>query len=76
MNLLKHPSELKVGAPGVDKVINLVGVMVHIHPTIRALHSVSLSHGLLPQCDVVPSVSQDFRHPDQLVQELVDAPDV
>src|SRR6266404_2628382 len=73
VNFLKRSA--KVFASRLDRVINLLGVMIHLGAAIRTFHFSRVCHSdLSSQLDVFSPVSQDLRHPDKLFDELVDSP--
>jgi hypothetical protein len=63
-------------------VNKLVAVMVHLHATAWANHLISVGHNSSPlfpgsvERDVLAAVTQCLGHPDEFLQEFVDASNV
>jgi hypothetical protein len=85
MKLLDESAETGIGLPRIlriGSVHKLVAVVVHLHSAARTNHLVSIGHISRPcllrsvQKYLLTTLTQRFRHPNEFVQKLINAPDV
>jgi hypothetical protein len=85
VELLEDPAEGRIGLPNIVRtcvVHDLVAMMVHLDFALRTNHFVGLSHNRHPclgasvQRYLFAPLAKCLCHPNEFLQELVDAPDV
>jgi hypothetical protein len=85
MKFLENSAPARIGLPSivrVDVAHNLVAVVVHLNFAVRTNHFAGLSHNSHPclrasaQGYLFTPLAKCLCHPDEFLQELVDAPDV